>query len=535
MKMMKLWMLVVVATIASACSKQDDAGFEGAATKTVQFIANDAAGRTIFGEPEEGVYPVLWQEGDQIKVNLNLDIKESGTGRVVLGGGSPTVTPCNGGAEATFGLKLTGEDGAAYENEAEYTFYAISPASMWSHSNDAESSKNLFRLEIPAEQAMQVMPNGGRSCAAQAQVLYGKSEPITKLSAPVALAFKHVAAYGCITLKHMPESVIAVELSSSENIAGRFFYEIGEGEISFNKSGLSQSITVTNFSNEVWFGMIPTDLSGKELTIKLTTANGDTYTKTITFANGDGNFQAGRIAKFAVNFAEVEKDVVVEPFELYEVYKENGVAQGVVFWVSEDGQTAKIVHLNRTQEKIMWSKDQAKVGLYGTDTYPDGLANTGKLREHYKDDLTKCPMLGYLNTLNANGDTWYWPSIKELQALNLAYEGVTETMTWDELTAARQNPSALPDARRTAQIAFDKLLIENGGVAMNTRADGPAGGEVGNEEDTAKGGCSYWASSESKDGTKGNAMRFGSAYVDGKAKNTENSYYYGRAVKVVTK
>ena len=183
----------------------------------------------------------------------------------------------------------------------------------------------------------------------------------------------------------------------------------------------------------------------------------------------------------------------------------------------------------------MWSTDQVPVGLYGTDTYPDGFDNTGKLREHYKDDLTKCPMLGYLNTLNANGDTWYWPSIKELQALNLAYEGVTETMTWDELTADRKTPSALPEARRNAQIAFDKLLIENGGVAMNTRADELAGGEAGNEEDATKGGCSYWASSESKDGTKGNAMRFGSAYVDNKAKNTENSYYYGRAVKVVTK
>lgn len=530
MKMMKIWMLVVVATIASACSKQDEAGFEGAATKTVQFIATDAAGRTIFGEPEEGTYPVLWQEGDQVKVNLNLDIKDTGTGRITLlnGDSSPKVTPSYDRKSATFTVNEPAESDA-------YTFYSISPSNAWQHSGDKAESPNLFRLQMPVEQS-----SGETSCDPKAQLLYAKSETTTDLSAPIALNFKHVAAYGCMTLNNAPADIKTVTLTAESNISYRCWYNIESGAITFSNTDISSAATsgaktlvITPASNNVWFALIPTDLSGKKLTIKLTLENGDTYTKTITFANGDGNFQAGCIAKFSVNFADVAKDP--EPFELYEVYKENGVAQGIVFWVSTDGHKAKIVHLNRTQEKIKWSTDQAKVGLYGTDTYPEGLDNTGKLREHYKDDLTKCPMLGYLNTLNANGDTWYWPSIKELQALNLAYEGVTETMTWDELTAARKTPSALPDARRNAQIAFDKLLIENGGVAMNTRADEPAGGEAGNEEDATKGGCSYWASSESNDGTKGNAMRFGSAYVDNKAKNTENSYYYGRAVKVVTK
>ena len=53
MKMMKLWMLVAVAAMASACSKQDTEGFEGAtAAKTIEFVATDAGGRTIFGEPD---------------------------------------------------------------------------------------------------------------------------------------------------------------------------------------------------------------------------------------------------------------------------------------------------------------------------------------------------------------------------------------------------------------------------------------------------------------------------------------------------
>ena len=323
-----------------------------------------------------------------------------------------------------------------------------------------------------------------------------------------------MAAYGCITLNKMPESVIAVELSSSENIAGRFFYEIETGEISFNKSGLSQSITVTNFSNKVWFGMIPTDLSGKELTIKLTTANGDTYTKTITFANGDGNFQAGRIAKFSVNFADVEKDP--EPFKLLEVYKENGVAQGIVFWVSDDGQTAKIVSLDRLG-KAAWasantsSDDTKKFGAMSDDV--GGAVNTETIGKFLADPdyltITSAPY----DYVIGKGAGWYWPTRAELQALAAAYNGKS---TYNEVTKGK-NVSELPEAEREAQQRFDALLIDNGGVALC----------VSNTGD------SYWSSLASS--TKAWHVKLGHSTSSSTSNSQTWTGAYTRAIKVVTR
>lgn len=523
MKMMKLWMLVAVAALASACSKQDTEGFDGAtAAKTIEFFATDAGGRTIFGEPDGNNYPVLWQEDDQIVVSLNLGSRKA-----------VPVTVCDEGKSATFTSELADDD------SGNYTFYAVSPADACTGTYDLENANPRILVRIKDEQTP-----SATSCDPLAQVLYAQSTTTTTMPEKVELTFKHWAAYGCVQIKNLTAEVpiSKIQLEADGYLAGTTLWRPTQENEADKYYGLGSktpvgiiTLNTTSVENPLWFATLPIDLSGKKFTIRVDLEDGSYYEKSITFANGDGNFQAGKIAKFSVDFADVAKIVPAEPFQLYEVYKENGVAQGVVFWVSDDGQTAKIVHLNRTVEKIKWATEASKVGLYGTEAYPDGWENTNKIREHFAADLTKCPMLGYLDELNTNGNTWYWPSIKELQLLNLAYEGVQETMTWAELQAARKAPNALPEDRRNAQKFFDKLLIDNGGIAMNTRADAAVGGDNGAEEDESKGGCTYWASSESNDGSKGNGMRFGNAYVDNKGKATENSYYYGRAIKVVTR
>ena len=514
MKMMKLWMLVVVATIASACSKQDDAGFEGAATKTVQFIATDAAGRTIFGEPEEGVYPVLWEADDQIKVNLNLDIKESGSGRVVLGGGSPTVTPCNGGAEATFGLTLTGENDAAYEDEAEYTFYAISPTSKWSHSNDKEAK--LFRLEIPAEQAM---PDGGGSCAPQAQLLYGKSDTYAEVPELVALRFKHVAAYGCLTLKNVPGTVKSVTLSADALISYRFFYNIDNAEITFSATDQkedtitskgSKTVTVTNVvDNEVWFSMIPTDLSASGLTVEVTMEDDETLVKKVNFKEGHGNFRAGRVAKFSVDFA-----VLDEPFKVGDIYYENGKAVGVVFAISDGGLKAQVVSLKRFGPTAWSTGEAARLGDrdYGSKT--TGAQFTESIRE---TDAAKNGELPILNFCDELGDGWYWPGLVELKALMTEYHGKT-----DYTQTTKAVPSSLPADERNAQIAWEKIFADNGGDPLNS-------------QDPSASGDSYWCVQQNSAGTNGYYVRFGKPCSDNNAHAVKSGERYGRAVKDITK
>lgn len=531
MKMMKLWMLVVVATIASACSKQDDAGFEGAATKTVQFIATDAAGRTAFGDPTEGGdYPVLWQDGDQIKINANFAIADDEETKLMVlnNGTSPNITLIDGGTSATFSLNM-----GNYTADS-YIFYAVCHKDAWVHSggvseNTETGEKTKIRMEIPGTQTPV-----SRSCDPKAQVLFAKSAEVTDLSTPIDLHFKHVTAYGCMTLKHVPEAFTSVEISAEENLSYRCYYDTAADEVTFSstdkkdatiKTNKSDRIILNTSSNEVWFAMIPTDLSGKEMTIKLTTANGDTYTKTITFANGDGNFQAGRIAKFAVNFADVAKDA--EPFELYEVYKENGVAQGIVFWVSDNGQEAKIVSLDRSNP-CQWAND-ISISMDCTST-DDGDSNTAKIGEGLQtnaglisDPYTFCTQ---------KGAGWYWPARFELREIAAAYHGVT---SWANVTKGK-TLSDLPEKERMAQIEFDKLLIQNGGVALNTLADGEAGGDASDDDLTAN-GCRYWSSTENST-SKAVQLCFGKVAENNSTKTggtTGSTLIYTRAIKKVNR
>lgn len=340
MKMMKLWMLIVVAAMASACSKQDAEEFNPAdnTLKTIQFTATGVGGgRTAFGDYDStnNTYPTLWQEGDRVKINANFATTDGTKIMVLNNGDSPVVTPIDGGTSAAFSLTMNDLNGTLYEAE-EYTFYAACYPDTWMHSGGATDGK--IRMAIPGTQTPAV-----GSCDPKAQALFAKSATVTDLSQPIALNFKHATAYGCMTLKNVPEAFTSVVISTDAIISYRCYYDFNanEGEeISFSSSDQKAStiqdkksnmITLNTSLNEVWFAMIPADLSGKALTIRVNLNDGSYYEKTITFANGDGNFESGKIAKFSVNFADVAKVVPAEPFQLLEVYKENDVAQGVVF------------------------------------------------------------------------------------------------------------------------------------------------------------------------------------------------------------
>lgn len=511
MKMMKLWMLVVVATIASACSKQDDAGFEGAATKTVQFIATDAAGRTIFGTPEEGVYPVLWQAEDKISVSLNMCDRVSATALNLI----------NDGTSVTFKASYP-EDEAT--NAAEKTFYAVVPnAGISSFYNKKDSDDPRFIIKVVADQTPLA-----NSCDPKVQVLYAQSAAYTTIPEQVEMSFKHWCAYGCMTIKNLntTEPIAKVQLSVDSYLAGSTYWRpTAENEVDrlYNNGGSpapknpEKTITLNTSSveNPLWFAALPVDLSGEEMTIRVTLENGDTYTKTITFANGDGNFQAGRIAKFAVNFADVEKDVVAEPFELLEVYKESGVAQGIVFWVSDDGQTAKIVSLDRL-EKAAWASQRTSSNTIkesGTLADEDGAVNTETIGKFLADPEYSTITSAPYNYVTGKGSGWYWPTRAELWALAAAYNGKP---AYSDVTKDT-NVSDLPEDERNAQIEFDALLTDNGGVAL-------CGSDTGD---------SYWSSLASS--TKAFYVTLGLS-TSAKTSDYQNSTVaYTRAIKVVTK
>ena len=203
-----------------------------------------------------------------------------------------------------------------------------------------------------------------------------------------------------------------------------------------------------------------------------------------------------------------------EKFSLHEVVKESGQAVGIVFWVSDNGQTAKIVSLDRTASTIAWSAiGQEHLGA--TDEN-DGAVNTEILKLSAESE--SIPMLDFCAQ---HGEGWYWPAINELKQLFEAYNGTT----FDEATNA--NPNAITDAEKEARAAFDQLLTDNGGTPLNTADESGTGDQ-------------YWASTEFDEANPAYAMylRFGKPYcgtVADTPKKNADTKRYGRCIKLISK
>ncbi len=91
MKTIKSLMLFAAAAMAFAGCSKDDGTTNDMGVK-VRFTAGADQTRTTFGDPDGTTYPTLWQEGDKIALRLN-----TSTSKIDC-----TVTPTNGGANATF-------------------------------------------------------------------------------------------------------------------------------------------------------------------------------------------------------------------------------------------------------------------------------------------------------------------------------------------------------------------------------------------------------------------------------------------------
>lgn len=475
MKMMKLWMLVAVAAMASACSKQDIEGFEGAtAAKTIEFVATDAGGRTIFGEPDGDNYPVLWQEGDQIKINVNHEFK-SATTRTCLQheGASPRVTIADEGASAVFTVEMND-----YTAES-YTFYSVSPAKYWLHSNEKQENPTNLRVEIPTDQSATAT-----SCDPLGQLLFAQSATTNTLPEKINLHYNHLAAYGCITLNNVDGDISNVNIVSSENISGRFNYDIESKTISFSSSGFAQNISVGTSSNTVWFAAIPTDLSNTTLTINVTTTSG-LFKKEIALP-ANRELKAGQIAKFSVDFSGISAS---SGFKIGDIYPATGTPEGVVFWVADDGNSAKILGLKNMPQSVWMELPD------GMEKYPNisglsgskktGIEYTNAIRESVKNNGYVVPMITFLDALGAD---WYWPMPNELGEMR-----------------ANMTP-------------------------LNTILGNIAEGE-------ALKSAAYWASQESgvSTTTGESTAYYYNLSSGGSANKAKSSKYYGRAVKVVTK
>ena len=213
-------------------------------------------------------------------------------------------------------------------------------------------------------------------------------------------------------------------MTSSISISSRTYWFPETGVLQAHPSKSESYINLTTNSVEnVWFAIAPVDLSNTTMTIEVTTDKG-VYSKSVTFPAGRA-LVAGHIAQMSFDFAGITPETEnepVDPIALYEVWKENDKAVGVVFWVAEDGNSAKIVSLDRTSTTVAWST----VGqtFLGADSKGDGASNTAILKA--SAEASSMPILSFCAE---HGEGWYWPACNELLAIYEAKSYVEPALT----------------------------------------------------------------------------------------------------------
>ena len=295
--------LSAVLLLVSSCQVQElpekVSGYED--TYMVHFYSNEIASKTVFGDPVDtgdGLdFPTRWSGNeDKIAVSVNLS-----------GARGATVTNVSqDGTHADFDAEFPSS-----ELEAPYVFYALSP---FSACVGATSSHGGYHLNILTEQTPLAT-----SCDEGAQLLVASqtAESIADFS-NVELLFKHVTAYGQLTLKNMSiaddDEILSIDITASEPFAGQYYYNFADNALS--ESAASRTITIkpeklqltegdflqvrTFNMSDIWFACAPCDLGGGTIKVVVNLASGK-LTREVSIPEGRLSFNAGRISKFTVN------------------------------------------------------------------------------------------------------------------------------------------------------------------------------------------------------------------------------------------
>ena len=303
-------LLAGLCAAASLLSCQKDINAEAPASEemTIAFAATPVETRAAFTAPEGNSYPVVWTANDtKAKVSLNF-AKEV----------DATIEPAADGKTARFVAKISAPNPAP----ADYTFYLISPASVLNGNPSFNASNKRATIVIPSVQTPLVA-----SPDEAAMILAGQSAKLSALAETVPVSFKHVTAYGKLSFQNLNldgAKVLAVELSSEVDLAGKYYYFPETQAASVVSGGGYKVLTLSTSATEnIWFASAPVDLSGKKLSVAVKTDKG-TFKKDVTLP-ADRKLESGKIASFTVDM----QGVTVEQPKVYEL-----VTKAEDLWVS---------------------------------------------------------------------------------------------------------------------------------------------------------------------------------------------------------
>lgn len=203
--------------------------------------------------------------------------------------------------KATFTADFTPTDGAE-----KYTFGAFYPYAY-------KYSTSSINLIVPQEQTPTAT-----SYDPKADILVS-AQPVVTSGLPDKIQFQLVrmVAFAQMTIKGIPEGELInkVIISSPAKPAGAVEFKVHEANTlenakwyyNYEDITLNMGGRIATGNDDVWFVTVPTDLSGKDLTVKVSTDKND-YIKTIDLTGKTLTFERANIAKFSVaGLTKVEK------------------------------------------------------------------------------------------------------------------------------------------------------------------------------------------------------------------------------------
>lgn len=289
---------IVIIALFSSCNREipqtPESPSNGMVKRTIHLSADEMiAGKAAFGDKTDGAYPMLWQEGDKVIVNVN-------------GGGAAMteildVTPTNGGRTADFG-ECTLEMPA----EGEVTLYVTT-------NTDKDSGGRTANIKYSTVKSKAQKPSAS-SCDPECVILFAKKTYASAAEVPrddIKLSFSHSTAYGLMSISGLDfggESVKLIELQTSpeQKIGG----EVTVGADGSLSAGDKEIITLHNdevdLTGQVWFAICPTTLNtAGALTVHVVTSGDRHFEKSLNCSAKSLVFDPGQVSKFTVNFSGI--------------------------------------------------------------------------------------------------------------------------------------------------------------------------------------------------------------------------------------
>lgn len=284
MKKIFTMILVGAAAVLASVSCNKEEVIEASKDGTVRFYANEIKTKTEFGTPAGNKYPTLWTNTEKVKISLNYAAAVEATVTPSVDRKTADITPATAITDDASG---------------DYTFYALSPAAA--EASDINKTYKDWDINIPS-----IQTPGANSVDEKAQIAIAVKSTSSVFPASVALSFAHVTAYGKLSFTNLTlspgEEVTSVTLTSPENWVGSWYYYFEDGHMAAHSG--SKVLTInTDKTSDIWFACAPIDLQTKTLGIIVTTTDGS-YSKSVTFPDDKGNFEAGKIGAFTVDMSD---------------------------------------------------------------------------------------------------------------------------------------------------------------------------------------------------------------------------------------